>query len=219
MAKKQFVSKGLQGKTLIDVKKIANINEREFRQLARAEFKAVNRRIRRVEESGYNSPAVMEIRQKLGENLFTIKGKSTPEIIALLNESRNFTSAKTSTIKGTKEFVKRMQKRKSKKAKSRKEEKEEEQEERQSWNTYTILMQTLTKEYPRFAYELALAREKYKDFNTEVQVYCDSMLKIQNMSYEDICKSIYDEFSSRVGQILQATYSNYHDGFRGFRYE
>lgn len=216
---KQFVSKGLQGKNLIDVKKIANINEREFRQLARSEFKAVNRRIRRVEESGYNSPAVMEIRQKLGDNLFTIKGKTTPEIIALLNESRNFVSAKTSTIKGTKEFVKRMQKRKSKKAKSRKEEQEEQEEQRQSWNTYTILMQTLAKKYPRFAQELALAREKYKDFDNEVKMYCETSLKNTKLSYEDICQNMYEEFAYRVGQILQKSYSNYHDGFRGFRYE
>lgn len=216
---RQFVTKGLQGKNLIDVKKIAKINEREFRQLARAEFKAVNRRIRRVEKSGYNSPAVMEIREKLGENLFTIKGKSTPEILALLNESRNFTASETSTIKGTKEYSKRMLKRKSKKAKSKKEEKEEEEKGRQSWNTYTILMQTLAKKYPRFARELALAREKYKDFDTEVKMYCDASLRNTNSSYEDICQNIYEEFAGRVGQILQRSYTNYHDGFRGFRYE
>lgn len=215
---KQFVSKGLQGKNLIDVKKIANINEREFRQLARSEFKAVNRRIRRVEVSGYNSPAVMEIRQKLGENLFTIKGKTTPEIIALLNESRNFVSSKTSTIKGTKEYSKRMMKRKSKKAKSKKEEKEDQEEQRQSWNTYTMLMQMLAEKYPRFAQELAIARERYKDFDIEVKLYCDVALR-NTMKYEDICVDIYREFGQRVGQILQRSYSNYHDGFRGFRYE
>ena len=100
-----FTTTALKGKNLRDLKTLAKSNEREFRQLARAEFKNINRRIRRIEKTGINSPAVMNIKQKLGENLFTISGKNTTEILALLDMSRNFTQAKTSTIKGTKQFA------------------------------------------------------------------------------------------------------------------
>lgn len=102
-----FTTTALKGKNLRDLKTLAKSNEREFRQLARAEFKNINRRIRRIENTGINSPAVMNIKQKLGENLFTISNKNTTEILALLDMSRNFTNAKTSTIKGTKQFAKK----------------------------------------------------------------------------------------------------------------
>lgn len=100
-----FTTTALKGKNLRDLKTLAKSNEREFRQLARAEFKNINRRIRRIEKAGINSPAVMNVKQKLGENLFTISNKNTTEILALLDMSRNFTNAKTSTIKGTKQFA------------------------------------------------------------------------------------------------------------------
>ena len=79
----KFVSSKMQDQNLRTLAKLSKENPKEFRILARQEFKLVNQQIDRLNKNG----------AKVGQNHFVLRGKSNNEILSMLKESRKFANS------------------------------------------------------------------------------------------------------------------------------
>lgn len=83
MSKLKFVSSKMQEQNLRTLAKLSKENPKEFRILARQEFKLVNQQIDRLNKNGV----------KIGQDHFVLRGKSNNEILSMLKESRKFANS------------------------------------------------------------------------------------------------------------------------------
>lgn len=83
MSKLKFVSSKMQDQNLRTLAKLSKENPKEFRILARQEFKLVNQQIDRLNKNG----------AKIGQDHFVLRGKSNNEILSMLKESRKFANS------------------------------------------------------------------------------------------------------------------------------
>ena len=83
MSKLTFVSAKMQDQNLRTLAKLSKENPKEFRILARQEFKLVNQQIDRLNKNG----------AKIGQDHFVLRGKSNNEILSMLKESRKFANS------------------------------------------------------------------------------------------------------------------------------
>lgn len=213
---KKFVSGALAEHNLTTLKQMSRNNEKLFRELARTEFKLVNQQIRRT--GSLKTP-------------FTIRGKSNEQIIEMLKSSRDFANSKSykkPTIKISKG------KKKSKPRKNRTKTKRtpqaqptnqqiidfeeltasslivDDEPEYDFWNWQNNILDdilnNLKNEYPEFYDDLEKAREKYKEFDGEVEEMISSYINTaDDMAPADIANSLRITLGARVGQILQKT--------------
>lgn len=79
----KFVSSKMQDQNLRTLAKLSKENPKEFRILARQEFKLVNQQIDRLNKNG----------AKIGQDHFVLRGKSNNEILSMLKESRKFANS------------------------------------------------------------------------------------------------------------------------------
>lgn len=79
----KFVSSKMQDQNLKTLAKLSKENPKEFRILARQEFKLVNQQIDRLNKNG----------AKIGQEHFVLRGKSNNEILSMLKESRKFANS------------------------------------------------------------------------------------------------------------------------------
>lgn len=103
--------KGMSINDIIDMdwKEINKLSERDLKQLSSRLNSAANKRLRRLESSGYSewSPAYQHIKKSGGD--FSIKGKDTK--VAIKNEierASDFLRSKTGTTAGTREHLRTM---------------------------------------------------------------------------------------------------------------
>lgn len=83
-----------------DPRGLAEANlRRQVQQLA----DAANKRVRRMEKSGLTSPAEAR-RKREGSGMFSTKGKNYNQLQAEFKRAKEYLEAKTSTIKGAKQF-------------------------------------------------------------------------------------------------------------------
>lgn len=83
MSKLKFVSSKMQDQNLRTLAKLSKENPKEFRILARQEFKLVNQQIDRLNKNG----------AKIGQDHFVLRGKSNNEILSMLKDSRKFANS------------------------------------------------------------------------------------------------------------------------------
>lgn len=83
MNKLKFVSSKMQDQNLKTLAKLSKENPKEFRILARQEFKLVNQQIDRLNKNG----------AKIGQDHFVLRGKSNNEILSMLKDSRKFANS------------------------------------------------------------------------------------------------------------------------------
>lgn len=83
MSKLKFVSSKMQDQNLRTLAKLSKENPKEFRILARQEFKLVNQQIDRLKKNG----------AKIGQDHFVLRGKSNNEILSMLKDSRKFANS------------------------------------------------------------------------------------------------------------------------------
>jgi hypothetical protein len=79
----KFVSSKMQDQNLRTLAKLSKENPKEFRILARQEFKLVNQQIDRLNKNG----------AKIGQDHFVLRGKSNNEILSMLKDSRKFANS------------------------------------------------------------------------------------------------------------------------------
>lgn len=79
---------------------IGTMNKAEIKAITQVMASAMNKRIKRVENSGIYSPAVDAVMKSGGK--FSTAGKTRNQLISELTRARNFANAKTSTVKGAK---------------------------------------------------------------------------------------------------------------------
>ena len=90
----------------IELARIAN-EERELRKETSRLASMANKRIKRLEESGLKSPALKSWEEG-GAVRFSVSGKSYWEVQQEYWRLKNFLDNKTSTVKGTKDFINEM---------------------------------------------------------------------------------------------------------------
>jgi hypothetical protein len=103
--------------TGISVKQLAHLSATQIKgydrqNLARIVTKldsAANKRLVRLEKAGYNTPAMRAAKVDKGER-FSVAGKNLKELRASYIRVSNFLKSDTSTKKGYKSFLKKMQK-------------------------------------------------------------------------------------------------------------
>lgn len=83
MSKLTFVSSKMQDQNLRTLAKLSKENPKEFRILARQEFKLVNQQIDRLNKNG----------AKIGQDHFVLRGKSNNEILSMLKDSRKLANS------------------------------------------------------------------------------------------------------------------------------
>lgn len=83
MSKLKFVSSKMQDQNLRTLAKLSKENPKEFRILARQEFKLVNQQIDRLNKNG----------AKIAQEHFVLRGKSNKEILSMLKDSRKFANS------------------------------------------------------------------------------------------------------------------------------
>ena len=225
---KKFVSSALAGQNLATLKKMSKENEKMFRELARKEFKLVNQQIRRTGNS---------------KTPFTIRGKSNEQVIEMLKGSRDFANSK-SYKKPTVKFSKGKKKSKPRKNRTKAKQTPQTQPTNQQiidfeeltasslivddepeydfwdWQNDILddVLNNLKNEYPEFYDDLEKAREKYKEFDGEVEEMISSYVNTaDDMTPAEIANSLRITLGARVGQILQKTNgekTSYWDSFR-----
>lgn len=79
----------------------------QFRAEARRLVSMANKRIRRLQQKGYDTPALREL-EKDGIATFSVKGKSFNEVQSEYYKMKKFLDNSTSTIKGANEMLKTM---------------------------------------------------------------------------------------------------------------
>ena len=104
----------LTGKSVEDLMHLSatQIKGYDRQNLARIVTKldsAANKRLVRLEKAGYNTPAMRAAKVDKGER-FSVAGKNLKELRAAYIRVSNFLKSDTSTKKGYKSFLKRMQK-------------------------------------------------------------------------------------------------------------
>lgn len=84
---------------------IAKLTRKEFRQQASHLFSAVNKRIRRLENSSVLSPALDALNKSEGGSHFSVRGKSDSELIKEYNRALAFYNLNTATVTGARQFT------------------------------------------------------------------------------------------------------------------
>ena len=101
-------------KRVSQVQRVLNTNIETFEKMTHAELahevsilaSAANKRIRRLEKAGYNTPALRYTMAHGGT--FSVKGKNKTELLAEMKRASGFLGAKTSSVSGAKKSVKAM---------------------------------------------------------------------------------------------------------------
>lgn len=95
-------SKRLENELARDITKLT---KKEFRQQASHLFSAVNKRIKRLENSNVLSPALDALKKSDGGSHFTVRGKSDNELINEYNRALSFYNLNTATLSGARQFT------------------------------------------------------------------------------------------------------------------
>lgn len=103
-------------KRISQVQRVLNTDIQKFESMTRAELahevsilaSAANKRIKRLESQGYNTPAVLYTKRQGGN--FSVKGKNKTQLLNEMKRAKGFLGAKTSTISGAKESISSMNK-------------------------------------------------------------------------------------------------------------
>ena len=238
MSKLKFVSSKMQDQNLRTLAKLSKENPKQFRILARQEFKLVNQQIDRLNKNG----------AKIGQDHFVLRGKSNTDILGMLKESRKF--ANSSKYFKTAKSKSRTQKRRVKAQSittpiyntwagdditnygtpdfNANEPNDFDiddstdfdtddfetvyDDDKYYYHTYKIttgdVFNELKNKYPQFYEDLLKAVEKYREFDDEIME--EIQIAICNgVTLEEITQDIHNRYASRVGQILQKS-----DGMR-----
>lgn len=242
MSKPQrFVSSKMQDQNLRTLAKLSKENPKEFRILARQEFKLVNQQIDRLNKNG----------AKIGQNHFVLRGKSNNEILTMLKESRKF--ANSSKYFKTAKSKSRTQKRRVKAQTitaptyntwagddiTDYETPDFEtdtptdfdiddaddfetvyNDDEYYYHSYKIttgdVLNELKNKYPQFYEDLLKAMEKYKEFDDEIMEEMQIAIG-DGATLEEIAQDIHNRYASRVGQILQKSDGQRTNYWRSFR--
>ena len=92
-------------------RKLMNLSRSELAKITSSLASAANKRLKRIEKAGLseNSPAYRYVERSGGK--FSVAGKSTNELILEFKRAKQFLSdeTKTSTLKGTRDYVKQQE--------------------------------------------------------------------------------------------------------------
>lgn len=237
----KFVSSKMQDQNLRILAKLSKENPKEFRILARQEFKLVNQQIDRLNKNG----------AKIGQDHFVLRGKSNNEILSMLKESRKFANSSKyfKTAKSKSRTQKRRVKSQSITAPTYNTWAGDDitdydtpdfdiddstdfdtddaddfdtvyDDDKYYYHTYKIttgdVLNELKNKYPQFYEDLLKAIEKYREFDDEIME--EIQIAIGNGdTLEEIAQDIHNRYASRVGQILQKSdgmRTNYWSSFR-----
>lgn len=237
----KFVSSKMQDQNLRTLAKLSKENPKEFRILARQEFKLVNQQIDRLNKNG----------AKIGQDHFVLRGKSNNEILSMLKESRKFANSSKyfKTAKSKSRTQKRRVKSQSITAPTYNTWAGDDitdydtpdfnideptdfdtddaddfdtvyDDDKYYYHTYKIttgdVLNELKNKYPQFYEDLLKAIEKYREFDDEIME--EIQIAIGNGdTLEEITQDIHNRYASRVGQILQKSdgmRTNYWSSFR-----
>ena len=88
----------------MDIKEFNKVSEPDLKKLVGRLVSAGNKRIRRMEEAGMESPALKRVKKSGG--VISVKGKTTDELKTEFLRAKEFLTSKTSTIKGYKDVIK-----------------------------------------------------------------------------------------------------------------
>lgn len=95
-------SKRLENELARDITKLT---QKEFRTQASHLFSAVNKRIKRLENSNVLSPALDALKKSDAGSHFTVRGKSDSELINEYNRALAFYNLHTATVSGARQFT------------------------------------------------------------------------------------------------------------------
>ncbi len=87
----------------MDVSEFNKLGLKDMQKITGRLVSAGNKRLRRAEEKGINSPAFSYVREHGG--MFSTKGKTLNQLRAEFVRAKNFLEAETSTIKGAEKFI------------------------------------------------------------------------------------------------------------------
>lgn len=95
---------GLSTEKILSIKpeQIKGLNEGDLRRLTSRLVSSANKRIRRLEKAGVESPALREIRESGGA--LSVKGKNYNQLQKELSRARKFFRSKTSTVAGARKY-------------------------------------------------------------------------------------------------------------------
>lgn len=99
-------------KRVSQVQRVLNTDITQFEKMERPELakevsilaSAANKRIKRLQQAGYNTPALRYTMEHGGK--FSVKGKSHDELLEEIKRAKGFLAAKTSTVSGAKKSIK-----------------------------------------------------------------------------------------------------------------
>ena len=104
MAKKRISR--VQAVLNTDIQKMEKMERAELAREISIVVSAANKRIRRLQKAGYNTPALQYTMKHGG--MFSVKGKSSEALLNELKRAKGFMGAKTSSVRGAKKSIKTM---------------------------------------------------------------------------------------------------------------
>lgn len=87
----------------ISPQQLKNLGESDLRRLSTRLVSSANKRLRRIEQAGVESPALREVKESGGA--FSVKGKSYNQLQHEFARARRFFKSKTSTVQGSRKYT------------------------------------------------------------------------------------------------------------------